>query len=113
MSMAPNLFLYPTRELLTGDGRSSRSMLPGGLRRHFGGLGSRHEAMVNPWKETPPPQTNCSSWPGRGQSNFAFMATAVMISKHENGSLNQWQLSFAENSKYQVEILVSALQEDR
>ena len=42
-----------------------------------------------------------------GQSDNQLTPNAIMLSKHSNGSLNQWQISFAEGSKFSTVLSVA------
>jgi hypothetical protein len=42
-----------------------------------------------------------------GQNDNMLIPNVLMISKHSNGSLNQWQISFAEESKFKTVVSVA------
>ncbi len=42
-----------------------------------------------------------------GQSDNQLTPNAIMLSKHSNGSLNQWQISFAEGSKFSTVLSIA------
>ncbi len=42
-----------------------------------------------------------------GQSDSQLTPNAIMLSKHANGSLNQWQISFAEGSKFSTVLSIA------
>ena len=42
-----------------------------------------------------------------GQNDNMSIPNVLMISKHSNGSLNQWQVSFAEDSKFKTVVSVA------
>ena len=45
-------------------------------------------------------QANAMGKSSPGQNDNVLIPNVLMISKHHNGSLNQWQISFAEGSKF-------------
>ncbi|XP_071118494.1 dmX-like protein 2 isoform X1 [Haliotis cracherodii] len=42
-----------------------------------------------------------------GQNDNMLIPNVLMISKHSNGSINQWQISFSDNSKFQTIVSVA------
>ncbi|XP_064619402.1 dmX-like protein 1 isoform X3 [Lineus longissimus] len=50
---------------------------------------------------------NASGKNSPGQSDNTLMPNVLMLSKHNSGSLNQWQISFAETSKFSMVLSVA------
>ena len=51
-------------------------------------------------KPTQTPTANAMGKNSPGQSDNTLMPNVILLSKHSNGSLNQWQISFSEASKF-------------
>ncbi|XP_041373660.1 dmX-like protein 2 isoform X2 [Gigantopelta aegis] len=55
--------------------------------------------------ETQPATATGKSSPG--QNDNMLIPNVLMLSKHSNGTINQWQISFADNSKFQTIVSVA------
>ncbi|XP_022097370.1 dmX-like protein 2 isoform X2 [Acanthaster planci] len=93
-TLCSNLVLY--RSNLTMDPRAGR----------------RQPGLVSPREDRPglTPSYSFSQRLGMvppGVNIYAFTPKVSMLSKHSNGTLNQWEISFSENSKFQTVLNVA------
>ncbi|XP_038079441.1 dmX-like protein 2 isoform X2 [Patiria miniata] len=93
-TLCTNLVLY--RSNLTMDPRAGR----------------RQPNLLSPREERPglTPSYSFSQRLGMvppGVNIYAFTPKVSMLSKHSNGTLNQWEISFSENSKFQTVLNVA------
>ena len=56
-----------------------------------------------PMEQPAPAMGKCSP----GQNDNMLIPNVLMLSKHVNGTINQWQISFADNSKFQTIVSVA------
>lgn len=66
---------------------------------------SESNASENPKFQNPPAPATGKNSPG--QNDNMLIPNVLLISKHVNGSLNQWQISFADQSKFSTVMSVA------
>lgn len=66
---------------------------------------SESTASENPKFQNPPAPATGKNSPG--QNDNMLIPNVLLISKHVNGSLNQWQISFADQSKFSTVMSVA------
>lgn len=93
LTMSPNLRLYCN---------FGKQDLKAALKEHI----SENEAVGGPDRKSQQQQTrlkhnaNAMGKNSPGQSDNTLIPNVLMLSKHANGSLNLWQISFADGSKF-------------
>ncbi|KAK6180445.1 hypothetical protein SNE40_012599 [Patella caerulea] len=87
-SMSSNLLMYCNY---------SKMDIKSAMKMDYGGSGSKNF-------DQPASATGKNS---PGQNDNMLIPSVMMITKHKNGSINQWQISFTDNSKFQTIISVA------
>ncbi|XP_062621591.1 dmX-like protein 2 [Saccostrea cucullata] len=68
-------------------------------------LSESSNSVENPKIQNPPAPATGKNSPG--QNDNMLIPNVLLISKHMNGSLNQWQISFADHSKFSTVVSVA------